>query len=202
MNNRCFDQYLDLMPTTLKEKILRYRNWRDAHCSLLGKLLLLDALKDTGYGKLCLTELKYNVFGKPFFDENIDFNISHSGNFVVCVLTRDANIGIDIEEMKPVDKTHFESCWTTEEYEKIYTDDREDYDTFYNYWTKKEAIAKAIGKGLSLPMTSISVAGDRGIVTDHGKWYLKQLTFADNYVSHMACNKKWEGQIPVIRKEY
>lgn len=44
-----------------------------------------------------------NKYGKPFVkDFPIEFNISHSNDLVICAIN-DTPIGVDIEEVRPVD---------------------------------------------------------------------------------------------------
>lgn len=38
----------------------------------------------------------YNEYGKPYLDNGLYFNISHSKNVIVCVIS-DREVGIDIE---------------------------------------------------------------------------------------------------------
>lgn len=87
------------MPDYIKYKIIKYRKWEDAHGCLLGKCLLIRAFEFRNE-ILLLTDLQYNEFGRPYFAtyRNLDFNISHSGNIVVCVITNKGKIGVDNEK--------------------------------------------------------------------------------------------------------
>ena len=51
----------------------------------------------------------YNEFGKPVISDsinynNLNFNISHSGNLGIIALTRKNSIGIDVEQMKELEE--------------------------------------------------------------------------------------------------
>jgi 4'-phosphopantetheinyl transferase len=80
---------------------------------------------------------------KPYLPE-INFNISHSGDYVVIAINKE-NIGIDVEliknnfDYKPL----ADVCFTPKE-RKLITN----LTDFYKFWTRKEAILKASGEGL------------------------------------------------------
>jgi 4'-phosphopantetheinyl transferase len=77
---------LDRLPVAMQQKILGYRRWQDAYGSLLGKLLLERAMKKAGLPG-DLKGLRESAYGRPHWADGPDFNISHSGNRVVCVLS-------------------------------------------------------------------------------------------------------------------
>ncbi len=72
----------------------------------------------------------------------IDFNISHSNHFVVCAISTNCKIGIDIEQIKPTSLFDFKDRFSEEEWKIILTSDNT-YFWFYYYWTAKEAAIKA-----------------------------------------------------------
>lgn len=98
-----------------------------------------------------------NMYGKPFYLNNrdISFNISHSGEWVVCAV--DSNqLGIDIEEMKRVDYKLIHDIATKDEF-KHYQSTSNKLNTFYKIWTLKESYVKALGIGLSIPFDTINI---------------------------------------------
>jgi 4'-phosphopantetheinyl transferase len=103
----------------------------------------------------------YTNFGKPYLD-NIDltFNISHSGNYIVCAFTRKACIGIDIEQIKfDMDfQSIARKIFSEEEYLTfLKMSNKEKPFAFYRYWTRKEAYLKAIGTGLHYSLNQVQV---------------------------------------------
>jgi 4'-phosphopantetheinyl transferase len=103
-----FNSYLHLLPIDIQKKNLRFLRWQDKHSHLLGKLLLNEGFKNYGYENL-LAELKYSHYGRPYLNEFIDFNISHSGNYVICAITNDSQLqlGIDIEKIEKINFPEF-----------------------------------------------------------------------------------------------
>lgn len=106
-------------------------------------------------------ELEYDTKGKPHLYindspnsihvEEINFSISHSGDYVACIIS-DFPCGIDIE--KHSDKRDYEKVakriCTEKEFENIHSQC-----DFYDLWTLKECVLKAVGLGLSLDMRKV-----------------------------------------------
>lgn len=100
--------------------------------------------------------------GKPqVLDEGpIEVNISHSGKWVLIAIALHTPVGIDIEKRTPdrIEDEMVKRVLSTEEikkWEKLSESEKEA--AFYLYWTRKEAILKATGEGLTVPMTRLSV---------------------------------------------
>ncbi|MBC8757075.1 4'-phosphopantetheinyl transferase superfamily protein [Kordia sp. YSTF-M3] len=201
LNTFDFQRYLDQMPLVIQQKICRYKNWEDAHTSLVGKLLLIQALQDIGFPKIDLSVLTYNQYGRPSIPGKIDFNISHSKTLVMCVVTTNGSIGIDVEALKPIDKTDFYNCWTPTETKAIYTD-LEEYNTFYTYWTKKEAVVKAIGNGLNIPLQDIEITDNQATVLNYGNWHLKEIPLSEQYIAHIATKEPYNSPVVLIQKQF
>ena len=86
------------------DRALRYRRWQDKQAYLLGKLLLAKHLANSGYDLKLLKDVCYTKFNRPYLKINqVDFNISHSGDFVICAFSIDQMVGIDIEKFQSID---------------------------------------------------------------------------------------------------
>jgi 4'-phosphopantetheinyl transferase len=100
-----------------------------------------------------------NEYGKPVLHEpnGIHFNISHSGNWVVCAVD-DTVVGIDVEMIKPIDFKIAERFFSRDEYISFMNQPEEiKLKYFYMIWTLKESYIKAEGKGLSIPLNSFTI---------------------------------------------
>ena len=95
-----------------------------------------------------------NDFSKPriadSFNSDIHFNLSHTSSCAYIILTLYKEVGIDVEEIKPIDLSDelLELALCTNELLHV----KKSEDTlklFYRYWTLKEAHLKALGVGLS-----------------------------------------------------
>ena len=87
LNNATFSYYLKNLSDSFQNKILKYRNWQDAQRSLLGKALLINGLHKLGLKQYSLSSIKFSKLERPYFDDSIDFNISHSGGCVICAIS-------------------------------------------------------------------------------------------------------------------
>lgn len=100
----------------------------------------------------------YNAFGKPSLlnAPAFHFNVSHSGKWVVCALD-DHPLGIDIEQLRPIDFEVGRVCFSDTEYDALMRQNAESrLSYFYDLWTLKECFVKAEGQGLTLPLKSFS----------------------------------------------
>ncbi|MCJ2058062.1 4'-phosphopantetheinyl transferase superfamily protein [Methylobacterium sp. J-048] len=91
----------------------------------------------------------------------LDFNLSHSGGRALVGLVRGAAIGVDVEEIRPIAdalriaRSHF----APDEAASLAAQAPEDIEiAFFGLWTRKEAVVKALGTGLSLPLDRFSVS--------------------------------------------
>ena len=92
-------------------------------------------------------EIAYNSQGKPYFLSNCEifFNISHSSNYVACVIG-DRPVGIDIEKAREVRQNLAKRFFDISEAEWIKECDSDE--RFFRIWTLKEAYGKATGQGV------------------------------------------------------
>jgi 4'-phosphopantetheinyl transferase len=132
--------------------------------------------------------LSYNAFGRPLINDRIDFNISHSGDYVICAATDTGRVGIDIEKIRPIAPDDFKNYMTADEWAAIKRSDKP-RDTFYEYWTQKESIIKANGQGLSVPLNEIYIHASRAILYDE-RWVLRQISIAPDYKCHLATSEE------------
>lgn len=94
-------------------------------------------------------------------DTGLDFNLSHSGEIALVGLTREGRIGVDVEIRRPlpdalrIARAHFAPD-EARALEALPVLEREA--AFFSLWTRKEAVVKALGAGLSQPLSSFSVS--------------------------------------------
>ncbi|MGI9318140.1 MAG: 4'-phosphopantetheinyl transferase family protein [bacterium] len=105
--------------------------------------------------------------GRPFLDpsvnESVFFNISHSGNSVMLIFSRDNQPGIDVEihadylDMDQVAKR----VMTRDEFDSyINMEPIHRGEAFYRLWVRKEAVLKCMGTGFGIEPKKISVGHD------------------------------------------
>lgn len=177
---------LAVLPGNLQQQALRKHQWIDGQLSVAGKLLLLKVLEGFGNGP-ALSELKYSTYHRPYFDGGIDFNIAHSGNIAICCGTNDGRIGIDIEQVKEIDLGDYTDYFTPDEWEKI-NNSPSKYDGFYDLWTRKEAVLKAIGTGFNTALSSVDVSAE-SLVYDSITYHLNPLAINKDYKCSLAATR-------------
>lgn len=126
-------------------------------------------------------DIKYGENGKPLCD-NICFNISHSGDFVILGSSENP-IGVDIEKTSDYHEKVAKRVFTDNE-QKWLEDDKKN--RFYQLWTLKESVMKATGKGLQLTPNSFEVLPffeNKPIIIDHTSYYGMSVKFKDYYIS-------------------
>jgi 4'-phosphopantetheinyl transferase len=122
--------------------------------ALLGRLLEMPPAQ---------IQFSYGPKGKPGLADSsfpIRFNVSNSGNLAVYAFTEDCDIGIDVEQLRPIPEIEhiaerFFASAETSELMALPEPDRAQ--AFFNCWTRKEAYIKAVGDGLSVPLDSFRV---------------------------------------------
>lgn len=178
-----FQSYLQTLPIDLKQKVQRYIRWQDQHASLFARLLLQQALQSY---QLDLTKLQYTEYQRPFVCDEIDFNLAHSGEYVLCAITENARLGLDIEQIRPVELQHFQSIFTANQWHRL--NQQTDFQLFFKLWTQKESIIKADGRGLNVRLNTIEVTNQQ--VQLQQTWFLHEISdFLPHYASHLATNQ-------------
>jgi len=100
-----------------------------------------------------------NPHGKPFLCDGPSFNLSHSDDIALLAVRAAGALGVDVERIRPMDndnlsdvaRMHFNEAelrdWSSADDSLL---------AFFDIWTGKEAILKAMGTGLSVPAQSVS----------------------------------------------
>ena len=107
--------------------------------------------------------------GKPRLDGGPSFNLSHSGRHLLIAVTPVGRVGVDVEQRRAVpdlDSLAALVC-TPGEAEAIRalpdaTPARERSRAFIRTWVCKEALAKAIGAGVTVPLETFEMRHDGG----------------------------------------
>lgn len=104
----------------------------------------------------------YGPHGKPELPDGLQtglsFNVSHSGGLAVFAVANGFEVGVDIEEVRPVSDMEatasiFLSPEELAEFEVLPASGK--LECFYTVWTCKEAILKALGSGFTSPVKDI-----------------------------------------------
>jgi 4'-phosphopantetheinyl transferase len=171
---------------------------------VVGRGLLRAILADYLEIRPCEVRFAYGLHGKPMlhqneFENSVHFNVSHSGSHALYAISRDCEVGVDLEYVRPLtdveqiaehffSSTEFSAFQTVPAFQRL--------TAFYNCWTRKEAFIKAIGNGLTQPLDSfvvsfnpgqsaslLSIEGDKRKARD---WTIDELIIENQYIAALA----------------
>lgn len=105
-------------------------------------------------------QFETNTYGRPHISQpkalrDLCFNLSNTTGLVVCAISKDCEIGIDVENLvRTVDTDDLApSVFAPAELADFRRCERQDRRSrFFSYWTLKESYIKARGMGLSIPL--------------------------------------------------
>ena len=106
---------------------------------------------------------RYGPRGKPTAAGSIQFNVSHRRDYALLAFTRESEIGVDIEFVREVPealiiaRNHFTPAETR--LLEAATAGPARQECFFRLWTRKEAVIKAVGTGLAMPLEQFDVTG-------------------------------------------
>lgn len=169
-----YQRWLRGLPVQLKKSIETQIFEKDKKARLLGKILLREGLKKLGMAPSRLHEIRESKFNRPVITRCIDFNISHSGNLVACVISNESKVGLDVEQFRKLDLEPYRSCCTQSEWSRLRSSS-DPCRSFIKMWTIKESISKAEGLGLHTPLSSLN-SELASICTSSGNtWHVKHI---------------------------
>ncbi len=176
IKNISLDRVCELNPERA-EKTARLKIENDKKRCIAGGLLL---------NRFVSGVISKNEYGKPVSDSGIEFNLSHSGEYVLLAISEYA-VGCDIEKVKFVKAERLgEIVFCENEMNKI-SESQDKQKAFFELWTKKESLLKCMGKGFHRSAKSVDVSGDT--YTEDGiKYYFKTWYFSDYIIS--VCSEK------------
>jgi len=155
------DQLFNSKTATLnnyyRAKIIRYSHKRAKLRALIAALLLARVVKKYCQADFSQTIITENEYGKPAIVglSDFHFNLSHSGEWVVCAIDNQP-LGVDVQELcRNTDldiAERFFSVREARDLRELPLSAQRDY--FFTLWSLKESFIKAEGKGLSLALDS------------------------------------------------
>jgi len=149
-------------------------------------------------------EFSHEEKGKPLInDSSIKFNLSHSHDLALLAVCQEDEIGCDIEfALKNAEFDQLaQRFFSANEASKLLRLPKEQKrEAFYTCWTRKEAFIKAIGEGLSYPLSEFEVSF---LPTEQprllrigsteqtaNQWSLLNLQLPENYKGALVVKKK------------
>lgn len=158
----------------------------------------------------------YGQQGKPFLADRacpVRFNMSHSGGIAAYALNVSHEIGVDIEQHRPLpdmDQIAARFFSPLEYRELMGVAELEREVAFFDCWVRKEAYIKALGGGLSIPLDSFQVTlGPRrspALVevrnngTEAREWSIQEFSPAPGYSGAVAFRNRCTVRVHAIQR--
>ena len=154
---------LPLVSDERREEALRYKHLFEQFACLKSYVMLRELLEQRG-----LTHpfrFGHNEHGKPYLIDHpeVHFNLSHCKNGI-AVAVADEPIGIDIESYREASESLLRYTMNEEECRVIRESD-DPVRAFTEYWTKKEAVFKLRGTGITTGGLHGLLGGDEQVKT-------------------------------------
>lgn len=191
------------------ERADRFRNPERRHAFLVARATLRGILARESGSDAAGLRFAVGPHGKPMLDppQALRFNLSHSGEIVLCAVARNREVGVDVERIKPrIDHAalarRFFSPLENEQLCSLPPALRPA--AFFSAWTRKEALVKVWGVGLSLPLDRFDVSvhphrparllGAREGPGREGHWSVRELDPDPGYAGAVAV----EGALGIL----
>lgn len=147
-----------------KAQTMRLSHIRDRYIATRAwlRLTLAAYLQETP------ASLRFDIgeYGKPSLaGVGLHFNLSHSADTLLLAVANFADIGVDVEEIKPRGSLADIACrcFSAREFaDWQQLPPSQQIAVFYNLWTKKEAFVKAVGRGIALGVEQCEVSLQAG----------------------------------------
>ena len=177
---RTFLSWKEFLPKERWEKTVRPLKEEDRKTELAAWFLLYQALREWGISEEKINAdgaYYYGEHGKPMRrNEEVCFNLSHSGKYVLCVVS-ETEIGCDIEKIKEVKWKLAKRFFSEKEYEFLEEIEKQESparwaetnETFTRFWVLRESYVKTTGEGLGAALTGLDFSDILGQKNSKGK---------------------------------
>lgn len=157
--------FLSILSADEQQRAARFRFEVDRQRFVVARALLRKVLAH--YLRVAPEQIQfiYGPYGKPalaepFARSGLQFNLSHSQGLALYGVTIGCRIGIDVEQIRPLERLEAlaDRCFAAQECRQLQqqTPDQQQL-TFFSYWSCKEAVVKATGEGLTQPTREIEI---------------------------------------------
>ena len=138
---------LPLVPEPRRSEALRFKHTFGRFACLKSYLILAELLQSV-FG---IKEFRMGTgeHGKPYLEghPDIHFNISHCSK-AIAIAVSDNPVGIDVEAFRHFNEGLLEKSMNESERAEIMASTSPE-ETFASYWTRKEAVFKLLGTGIT-----------------------------------------------------
>ena len=189
------------------ERAARFRFEQDRHRYIYGRGLLRELAAAYLGTKPNALHFLHASGGKPSLapdaaGRQLGFNLSHSGARLLLGFGWNRQIGVDVELVRHDVETRQigERYFSQEEQKALFSlTPAAQIPAFFRCWTRKEAYVKAVGEGLSLPLSQFDVSllpgepatllATRPDAGEASRWTLRNLDLGPEYAAAVAVER-------------
>ena len=168
-----------------RQRALRLRFERHRRRFIVTRARLRQLLAERLGVKPDAIEIAYGSNGKPKLQHRgLHFNVAHCDDVALFAFSHAAEIGVDIEAIRPIREAdaiaaQFFSPRENQAYAAAAPRDKPL--AFLRCWTRKEALVKALGAGLFMPLEKLELA--------HApSWRLHSFFPLPGFIAALACH--------------
>ncbi len=196
-SNTEMEQALSLVPEAMRQRIARYQHAPERQSRLASRLLLRQLLRAYDL-PFTLHDVQYTSLHKPYVHPDFDFSIAHTDGLVLCSGITRGKIGIDAEKVRDIDLMDYRDVLSDIEW-PLLTDSSPQVN-FWDIWTRKEALAKASGKGIVMELDQIDTTNPIvSIEAQQYRWH--QVKSVANFAAHLAVSHGVpEAEVPLVAR--
>jgi len=147
----------------------------------------------------------YRDKGKPYLAApggDLQFNVSHSGDFALLAFTRGCEIGVDVERRRPMQELHSlaRMSFSPDEFAALCRlPVAAQTDAFFACWSRKEAFIKVTGEGISqlaefdvtlAPGEPMRLLRVNGVAPDALPWSMHELPAIADHAAALAIEAR------------
>jgi 4'-phosphopantetheinyl transferase len=207
------EQFAAILAADEQQRAARFHFKRDRRRFIVGRgvlRLILGYYLGLSPGRV---QFSYGAWGKPALaetfgraEEQLFFNLAHSGEMAVYAMLHNQEIGVDVEQIRPMpdlEQIALRFFAVQEQAALLRLPAGQRQDAFFNCWTRKEAYIKALGVGLAQPLDQfcvslapgepanlVSIAGSE---VEAAGWLLEAFSPAAGYVASVAvAGQGWQ----------
>ncbi len=199
------DAYAETLSVEEKKRASRFTFTDKQNEFIVSRGLLRRALSHLLKRPANSFEFAYSKEKKPFLkntnlNETPVFNVSHSHGQALIAISRNRQLGIDIEKIREdVEyKKLAQRFFSKNENRALLAYQGNVQRAFFATWTRKEAFVKAIGKGIAFGLGEFDVNTDpdtapelletRNQAIDVKNWRMASVATADDYIASVAAD--------------
>ena len=204
LSDEIFQQFLLQLPDSFQQDINAYKHWQSAQASLLGKILLQKAFQQLALN-YTLHDIKIGAKDRPFINEEIDFNISHSGDYVIAAISDFSKVGIDIEKHRILKMNVADRYFDKMECMNIDLSENPQK-AFFDFWSLKESAIKCDGRGVEILSDTHVLLSDNIPLSNNGtvlcateEFIYSIIEIEAAYSCCVCCNADFEYKIHSIQ---